>query len=236
MQTFVLGSGRSRVDLVGSAETWTAARGSFYHEYEYAAFLIVAMATILSLQRHRRLHPLMWFAVATSSAASAAAFGRTALLAVLLVSVIYGIGWVTKRLTPLAWSAAIPLAGAALSGVVALPAWQQRASVDISRPRGAHGARDRHHTDTPDRRRRAGAVRTHPLRDGHRRTRRLHSPQHPAPDRRRIRRTDRGSVQPVARCSWREKYLLVPVMQARSSFPPCRSSFSTTSTMCTRPA
>ncbi|MFC2153540.1 O-antigen ligase family protein [Actinomycetota bacterium] len=129
MQTFVLGSGRSRVDLVGSAETWTAALGSFHHEYEYAAFLIVAMATILSLQRHRRLHPLMWFAVATSSAASAASFGRTALLAVLLVSVVYGIGWMTKRLTPLAWSAATPLAGAALSGVVALPAWQQRASV-----------------------------------------------------------------------------------------------------------
>lgn len=142
-QTFVYDSGMvvaATRNAVGQA--WTAGRGTFGGNYTLAAYLILALAVVLSFgiaKRPRNGHfdaislsvPLrasMWTTVVLSSAAIATSFGRTALLAVGLVGGTYIVGWLIHRYRIMGISALATLVPLVATGFVLRSGWLVRAT------------------------------------------------------------------------------------------------------------
>ena len=128
--------------LLTEGRGWTAGRGTFAGSYTLAAYLILAISVALSfgiakkpLNRifadvtlSRPLRIAMWTSVVLSSSAIATTFGRTALLAIVLVGATYGVGWFMYRRNIMGMSAAATLLPLTVTGLFLKSGWLVRAS------------------------------------------------------------------------------------------------------------
>ena len=121
---------------------WTAGRGTFSGPYSLAAYLILALAVMLSfgvasraanerfasLSITKPTQVAMWTTVVLSSAAVATTFGRTVLLSVLLVAVTYAVGWLIKHHRIYGLSTIATVVPVAAVGIVVRSGWLVRAT------------------------------------------------------------------------------------------------------------
>ena len=96
-QTFT-GNGKVRLDEMAAAgASWTAGRGTFGHEYVFAAFLLLAVSFTIAYGFGRGMRPILWVSVAVASAAVATTFGRAGALGLILIGLVYAVGWWRTR-------------------------------------------------------------------------------------------------------------------------------------------
>lgn len=126
-QTFVWHSGTQNGITVRWDHVWTQAYGTMASPYSLGAFLVVAIAIILSAAAFQRLHLLMWLAIVIGSASISAVFGRAVVAGALLVGGAYGVAWLVKRNSEYLKSAALSVGPMLIGMIVARNGWQRRA-------------------------------------------------------------------------------------------------------------
>jgi hypothetical protein len=142
-QTLIYDTGMTvPATFLAEGRAWTAGRGTFSGSYALAAYLILAIAVILSfgiakqprnkvfaeIRISRSLRLAMWTTVVLSSSAVATTFGRTALLAIGLVGVTYTAGWFMTKRNIMGMSAVATLMPLAVTGLFLRSGWLVRAT------------------------------------------------------------------------------------------------------------
>jgi hypothetical protein len=142
-QTLIYNTGMTvPATLLAGGRGWTAGRGTFSGSYALAAYLILAIAIVLSFGVAKRplnetfgdiklslpLRIAMWTTVVLSSSAVATTFGRTALLAIGLVGGTYAAGWLMRRSKIFGISALVTLLPLTVTGLILRSGWQVRAA------------------------------------------------------------------------------------------------------------
>jgi O-antigen ligase len=100
--------------------------GTFHGPYQMTAFLTLAMAAVAWSARLRPLRSWDYAVIGLSSAAIATAFGRTGVLAVLVVAGTYGVGWLRTRSVELAWISGFSVLPMVFVGAILRTGWSER--------------------------------------------------------------------------------------------------------------
>ncbi|HSJ72600.1 MAG TPA: O-antigen ligase family protein [Acidimicrobiia bacterium] len=123
------GTGRLRLDEIAAAgASWTAGRGTFGHEYGFAAFLMLSLTIALAYGFARGMRPTLWISVCVASAAIASTFGRAAALAVIMVGLVYVVGWWRTKDRMLGASALATLGALGVGLAITHSGWLARVS------------------------------------------------------------------------------------------------------------
>jgi hypothetical protein len=97
LQTYVWRNGHESGITARFDHAWTHGYGTMDGGYALAAFVVLAIAIILSSGAYRKLHPLMWVSIVLGSASISTSFGRQGVLAALAIGGLYGLAAVIKR-------------------------------------------------------------------------------------------------------------------------------------------
>jgi len=127
-QTLIFGNGNPITNEAGElVTTWTRGYGTMIGAYDLAAFLTLTIAIMLSMRRFRSLVPIWWLTVIAGSATIAVSFGRSGVLSVVLIAVVY-IGYgLWDRSTALIRNGFIALLPMITVGLVLRSGWWVRA-------------------------------------------------------------------------------------------------------------
>jgi hypothetical protein len=127
------GNGNIRFDEMAAAgASWTAGRGTFGHEYGFAAFLLLSLTITLAYGYARGMRPMLWVSVAVASAAVVTTFGRAAALAVIMVGFVYIVGWWRTKNSMLGASALVTLGALGVGLATTHSGWLARVSTGSS--------------------------------------------------------------------------------------------------------
>lgn len=123
IQVFVWHTGAIRNADWGS---WTAGHGTFNGPYTMAAFLILAIAVMLSIGTFQRIPITIWVSAAVASAAVAGTYGRSGVISLVAMTVIYLVGFAFTRTSRLGLSAAVTATPFVVVGAILNSAWTSR--------------------------------------------------------------------------------------------------------------